>query len=44
MTLTDQEAGEIAEGRRKRTETLAKASDPNRGAPPTGAKVGAYND
>jgi len=44
MTLTDEEAMAIADGRRRRTEALAKASDPGRGAPPAGANVGAYND
>ena len=44
MALTEEEAMAIAEGRRKRTENLAKPSDPNRDAPPVGASVGAYND
>ncbi len=44
MSLTDEEAAEIVESRRKRAEALQANSDPERGAPPAGANVGAYND
>ena len=43
MALSEEEAAEVAEGARRRDERRAQPSDPNRGAPPQGGRVGGYN-
>ena len=42
--LSDEEAAEIAENQRQRRARRNAPSDPNRGAPPKGGRVGGYNN
>ena len=43
VALSAERAAEIAEGARRRDERRARPSDPERGAPPQGGRVGGYN-
>ena len=43
MALSEEEAAEVAEGARRRDERRARPSDPGRGAPRQGGRVGGYN-
>ena len=44
MALSNEEAAEIAESQRQRRAERNRPSDPNRGAPPQGGRVGGYNN